>query len=139
VEMITASDKIQSLVDPPVKKAKREKGLMYLLEDVIVGDSSTSSFSDSSVKTTDVKKEMNNYLCLEVQPSDNLLQWWHDHKRHFPFLSCMAKKCLSIPTISVPSERAFSVARYIVNEKRSCLLPENVDILVFLVDNLDVR
>jgi len=74
VEMITASDKIQSLVDPPVKKAKREKGLMYLLEDVIVGDSSTSSSSDSTVKTTDVKREMNNCLCLEVQPSDNPLQ-----------------------------------------------------------------
>ena len=48
-----------------------------------VAGESTLSSSDSAIKTTDVKKEMNNYLCLEVQPSDNPLQWWHDHKRHF--------------------------------------------------------
>ena len=50
----------------------------------------------------------------------------------------MAKKYLCIPTTSVPSERAFSIAGYIVNEKGSFLLPENVDTLVFLAANLDI-
>ena len=32
------------------------------------------------------------------------------------------KKCTAT---SVPSERAFSLAGYIVNQRRACLLPEN--------------
>jgi len=38
-----------------------------------VAGESTLSSSDSAIKTTDVKKEMNNYLCLEVQPVGGLL------------------------------------------------------------------
>ena len=39
----------------------------------------------------------------------------------------------------MPSERAFSVAGHVVNEKRACLLPENVNMLVFLGANLEVN
>jgi len=38
---------------------------LYLLEDVIAGDSSSAS-SDSAVKNNRYKKEMSNYLSLEV-------------------------------------------------------------------------
>jgi len=39
---------------------------------------------------------------------------------------------------SVPCERAFSIAGHIVTEKRGCLLPQNVNMLVFFVaENLD--
>ena len=117
------------LVDPP---AKKKKGLMSLLEDVIQSASSDSTASDSTQKEEDIKKEISNYLCLGVKSSENLLQWWLDHGRHFPVLSCIAKKYLCIPATPVPSERAFSVAGYIVNEKRSCLLHESVNSLVFL-------
>ena len=72
-----------------------------------------------------------------MKSSENPLQWWLDHGRHFPILSRIAKKYLCIPATSVPSERAFSVAGYIVNEKRSCLLPESVNSPVFLAANLD--
>lgn len=41
-----------------------------------------------------------------------------------------------IPATSVPSERVLSAAGHIVNQKRACLLPENVRMLVFLAENL---
>ena len=142
LKMVMKSNQVQPhVVDPPTKKSKQEKkGLMSLLEDVIkspIDKSATSPSSNPANTMAEIKMEMNNYLCLEILSSENPLQWWHHHKRHFPHLSLMAKKYLCIPATSVPSERAFSVAGYIVNEKRSCLLPENVNILVFLAANLD--
>ena len=44
----------------------------------------------------EIKKEVNNYLYLEVQSSDNPLQWLLDHRRHFPILSHIARKYLCI-------------------------------------------
>ena len=38
-----------------------------------------------------------------------------------------------VPATSVPSEQAFSLAGYIVNQRRACLLPENVNMLVFFL------
>ena len=99
-------DQLQSPEDgPPTKKKK--KGLMTLLEDVIASNPvSHSTASDTTQIKEDIDKE-------------NTLKWWQDHQRHFPNLSHIAKKYLCIPATSVPSERAFSVAGYIVNEKQS--------------------
>ena len=49
----------------------------------------------------------------------------------------MVKKYLCIPATSVLAERGLSTAGYIVNEKQSCLLPENLNMLVFLAGNLE--
>ena len=54
-----------------------------------------------------------------------------------PLLSTMAWKYLCILATSVPSKHAFSTAGNIANAKRSCLLPENTNILTFLAENLD--
>ena len=137
-QMVITSNEVQPPLDPPTKKAKQEKkGLMSILEDVIKSSASnTFPPSDSARKMAEIKKDMNNYLCLELECSENPLHWWHDRKRHFPHLSLMARKYLCVPATSVQSERAFSVAGYIVNEKRSCLLPDNVNTLVFLAANL---
>ena len=39
------------------------------------------------------------------------------------FLVKLVGKYLSVPVTSVPSERAFSRAGHIVNDRRACLLP----------------
>ena len=38
---------------------------------------------------------------------------------------------------SVPCERVFSIAGHIITEKQACLLPQDVNMLVFLAENLD--
>ena len=48
----------------------------------------------------------------------------------------MAQKYLGIVASSVPSERLFSTAGNVVDAKRAALLPENVNKLVFLHENL---
>lgn len=83
------------------------------------------------------KKEIQKYICIEANPTDNPTKWWKTYHAQLPLLSLMARKYLCIPATSVPSERAFSVAGNIVNSKRSCLLPENTDMLTFLAYNLN--
>ena len=81
---------------------------------------------------------MYNYLCLD-NGLVNLLIWWRDNKKYFPWISQLARKYLCVPAISVPSECAFSTAGHVANEKQSSLLPENVNMLVFLSANLQVN
>lgn len=64
------------------------------------------------------------------------LKWWKENCFQYPLLSRLAKAYLSIPATSVPSERVFSTAGDIVTAQRSQLLPENVDMLVFLKKNV---
>ena len=79
---------------------------------------------------------MYNYLCLDTGLVNPLI-WWRDNEKYFPRLSQLPRKYLCAPATSMPSECAFSVAGHVVNEKRSSLLPENVNILVFLSANLE--
>ena len=116
---------------------------MSLLDDVINckskdGESGDSAqFSDAERRKTEVEKEMYNYLCLDTGLVNPLI-WWRDNEKYFPRLSQLARKYLYVPATSVPSERVFSVAEHVVNEKRSSLLPENVNMLVFFCANLQV-
>ena len=83
-----------------------------------------------------MKTEILRYIG-EEQTSKSPLQWWKENKSRFPLLSQLAARYLAIPATSVPCERVFSAAGHIVSEKRACLLPENVNMLVFLAENLD--
>ena len=63
--------------------------------------------------------------------SDDPLGWWKEHEGQYPFLSRVAKKHLSTPGTSVPSERVFSTAGDIISTKR-----EHLDQLLFLNKNI---
>ncbi|KAI4807792.1 hypothetical protein KUCAC02_027577 [Chaenocephalus aceratus] len=60
------------------------------------------------------------------------LQWWSSHAGAHDKLAPLAHKYLATPASTVPCERLFSVARHIVQKKRSALLSENVNKLVCL-------
>ena len=49
------------------------------------------------------------------------MDWWQKNQENFPYLSVLARIYLSVNPTSVASERIFSKAGYIINNKRSNL------------------
>jgi len=68
-------------------------------------------------------------------PTDDVLSWWKKQTETFPKLALLAKGVLAVPATSAPSERIFSIARLLVQAKRSSLVPENVSKFLFVYSN----
>ncbi|KAM3596583.1 uncharacterized protein V6R79_017286 [Siganus canaliculatus] len=68
--------------------------------------------------------------------ADSPFQYWANSHARFPLLSAVATKFLSAPSTSVESERLFSTASNIVDEKRNRLTAERAEMLIFLKKNL---
>lgn len=80
--------------------------------------------------------EVTCYIRLEpIGIKNNPLEWWFKNKNRFPVLSQLARKYLSIPSTSVPSERLFSDAGNYISAKRTRLSPDLVDKILFLKRN----
>ncbi len=104
------------------------------LEDLL-GD----SFSKTEKSSRGIEMEIDLYRREASIPlSCCPLKWWRENRSKYPLLSPLAKAYLSIPATSVPSERVFSTAGDIVTAKRSQLLPEIVDMLIFLKKNMTI-
>ena len=71
----------------------------------------------------------------ETNPKANPLVFWKSNASRYNLIVKGAKRFLSIPATSVPSESTFSTAGFIASKSRSSLLPENVDMLVFMRHN----
>ena len=85
-----------------------------------------------------VVAEVNRYKSEEsIDIDEKPLMWWKMRKCQYTLMSNLAKRYFCIPATSVRSEEIFSVAGNVLNEKRNRLLPEYVDKLVFLHENLN--
>ena len=116
----------QGVSQPPKKKKKTA------LEILIGEDDDERSQSNKS----SLAEEFNDYLRVApLKSRANVLQWWSHNSAQFPNVAKLAKKYLCVPATSVPAEQVFSVAGEVINNKRSSLKPENVDMLVFLNNN----
>jgi zinc finger BED domain-containing protein 1 (E3 SUMO-protein ligase ZBED1) len=81
--------------------------------------------------------EVKSYLELSLAPeNENPLEWWKVRMQAFPYLSKLALKYLSIPASSVSSERLFSDAGNIINQKRTRLNCNLVAKMLFLKRNM---
>jgi hypothetical protein len=65
----------------------------------------------------------------------NVLYWRKSHCSEFPVLAKVARFILSIPASSAESERVFSASSNTETEKRSRLLPANVNALLVIKSN----
>ena len=72
---------------------------------------------------------------IEFHGGEHSLNWWATNKFRFPVLAKLARRYLSAPPTSVPSERLFSVAGDIYDEKRNRLSPEHAEVLLFIKSN----
>ena len=130
---IQSTDATPPNLDEPVRK-KKKNALEELIGDQFLthGD---GAVLDNSMDI--VRSEVFRYKAEPSIPVDqNPLKWWEAHHYLYPNLSTIARKYLCIVATSVPSEQLFSTAGNVVSSKRAALLPENVDKLVFLHDNL---
>ena len=84
--------------------------------------------------------ELRKYKKVRFSASDkakiNVLKWWHENQTQYPHLFTLVKSHLHIPATSVPSERIFSIAGYIVRDRRSRMLSKNVNKAIFLKRNV---
>ena len=120
----------------PAKKIKTENESSCFLDDwfsdVIIVKEEKKTCDQEAI----IRDEIVRYMTVDrVSSKIDPIAWWKGNSMLFPSLSCLAGKILSTPATSVPSERVFSAAGFVVNKQRSSLAPENVDRLIFLNKN----
>ena len=77
-----------------------------------------------------IQQELNTYFAERPPSADTeSLSWWKANTAHYPTISDLANQLLCIPATSIPTERVFSAAGYVVSKLRAGLSPENVDAL----------
>lgn len=85
-------------------------------------------------KQEEIDDELRLYLKTKIKPDCQILNFWKA-ANHIPLLQKIATYILCIPCSSATSERVFSTSGRILEERRSRLLGENVDKILFLHKN----
>lgn len=88
------------------------------------------------------KSEFDQYLEEETHPTIgkfDILKWWAVNASRFPTLSKIARDVLAVPATTVASESAFSIGGRVIDESRSCLLPDAVEALITTSDWIPSR
>lgn len=87
--------------------------------------------------TSSTARQLDGYLSeVPIPRSDNPLAYWRSNHGRFPDLAKMARKYLSAPCTSTDSERLFSAAAHVLDEKRNRLHCDKAEKLLFIKKNL---
>ncbi|XP_061765924.1 E3 SUMO-protein ligase ZBED1-like [Nerophis ophidion] len=106
--------------------------------DEILGESRTAGPSEQQI-TPGAVFQLESYLGEPpAGGKSNPFHYWRDNQSRLPALAATAAKFLSAPCTSVESERLFSTASLIIDEHRSKLTPEHLEVLVFVRKNLPI-
>ena len=121
---------------------------MDLLNDSADEDASTSALKklygrsptkpiEKNCSFTEAKCEVVLYWEKGVVPEDSdILEYWKTTRKKLPLLSRLARKFLWIPASSATSERVFSTAGNVVSERRTNLSIDNIEMLVYMMENM---
>ena len=106
----------------------------------IFEDDSDDEISDLTMLEERIEKELNHYKATKLSHQQKketpLLTWWKSQKVNFPCLFQTVRALLATPATSVPSKRIFSEAGYVARARRSRILPENLNKIIFIKRNL---
>ena len=122
--------------EPPKKEQKMDAMTSFFgsfFEEAVFEEE--DDVTDPAIKSA--QEEVAQYKMFKnISLNDSPLQWWSVHAKQFPYMSELAKKVLSTPGTSVPSERVFSTAGDLVSASRSALKWHAVDKVLFFKKNM---
>ena len=105
-----------------------------------MGSSSREGEAVASIEGV-ANAEVDRYIAESPEKLDckNPLTWWKSRDSCYKYLPLLAQKAFSVmaTSYSAASERIFSTAGNIINEKPSRLTPENVNKLISLHENMN--
>ena len=116
-------------------KAKRKKFEIYAHK----GDA-VPLFVDDPIGVPGITQEIIRYKSVMISTAVekdklNILDWWKKNGSIYPCLYEAVKCTLSIPATSVPAERIFSLAGFLVTKRRAKLMSDKVNKIIFLNRN----
>lgn len=105
-----------------------------VIRDFFVCD--TNNNVDNS-PSNDHRSELQKYLESNICMQDmDLKTWWFNNKNVYPTLFKVFVRYSSVPATSAPSERAFSDSGLVVTNRRSTILPANVNDIIIARNKL---
>ena len=135
VEEMNGSDVVSEAAaeEPGPSQSKRTCPLKSGVLLDVISEIITDSIGDIPATTSEVEKFLSDPL-LDYK-TGNPYTWWAENKRMFPNLSSLAQHYLCPPATSVPSERLFSAAGNLHDDKRNRILPTLTEDLLFIQNN----
>ena len=89
-----------------------------------------------------LQTEVDQFKLVRLRPDDvedenfDLLLWWCANRLQYPILAKVARYILAIPASSAESERVFSASSNTITQKRTQLLPSNLNGLLIIKSNI---
>jgi len=96
----------------------------------------SSSLNDLGLYT---KTDFRDFMSTNEINNFNILEWWKNKCNTYPVMSIMARDILTIQASTVASESAFSLSGRILNEQRSRLTDESLELCICYKDYLDAN
>ncbi|XP_077083328.1 zinc finger BED domain-containing protein 4-like [Siphateles boraxobius] len=126
------AEKETSETESPLKKRRTEsdggaKSLLDMYGEIL---EENTTKEHQTYEDTPVGQQVNAYLSEPpISRNESPLQFWKSNMSRFPALAQAARKYLSAPCTSVDSERLFSAASNVIDEKRNdfCLVASRQD------------
>ncbi|EXK25883.1 hypothetical protein FOMG_17497 [Fusarium oxysporum f. sp. melonis 26406] len=80
-----------------------------------------------TAKTTATGSELERYLRLEPQETEDPIEWWMARQGQFPMVSQLALDILAIPAMATDCERSFSLAKLTLTSQRLSMSTETLE------------